>query len=484
MNLDNLSPKNVFKHFKSISDIPHCSHDEKKISDMLVTFAKDNGLDVIQDDAYNIYIKKPASKGYEDAPTVILQGHMDMVCAKTKGSDFDFENDGLTLEVNGDYLTAKDTTLGADNAVAVAMIMAILEDKTLKHPPIEGLITVGEEVGMLGVSKMNPDHLNGDILINIDAEDEGVFFASCAGGARNLLTLNGEKQLDTRLAYTVSVEGLLGGHSGMEIDKGRANAIHLLGRVLDALDKEVPYKLHRIEGGEKMNAIAKIAYADISFEESDTASVNDVLATMQNAFKDEYGATDKDITLSLSKETKPSSPFTDLSKEKLIGILRLMPTGINTLSHEIKGLVESSTNLGVVSTDGNEVTFESAIRSSKRTHKEEILNRIDHVGSAFGAHTTISASYPEWAYKKDSPLRSLMRTTYETLSGKPSRVEAIHAGLECGFLQEKLGDIDIIAFGPNILDVHTPGEKLDVLSTERSYTLLKDTLSKITKTFN
>ena len=483
MNMNTLSPKAVFKHFKTLSSVPHCSHDEKRISDKLVEFANENSLEVIQDDAYNVIIKKPASKGYENAPTVILQGHMDMVCAKVKGSDFDFSKDPLNLEVQGDYLTAKDTTLGADNGIAVAMIMAILEDDQLKHPPIEGLITVGEEVGMLGVSKLDANHLTGEILINIDAEDEGVFFASCAGGARNELTFTGEKELDERLAYTLTIEGLKGGHSGMEIDKGRANAIHLLGRVLDRLEGEVDYKLHHIEGGEKMNAIAKSASADLSFEESDRGKVEDILKAMTLAFKDEYDATDKDIALALSKDIKPSSPFTEVSKAKLTGILRLMPTGINTYSHEIEGLVESSTNLGVLSTDGNQVTFESAIRSSKRTHKQEILNRIKHVGSAFGAETIVSASYPEWAYKKNSKIRTLMRETYERLTGRESRVEAIHAGLECGFLQEKLGDIDIIAFGPNILDVHTPGEKLDIPSTERSYILLKETLTGITKDF-
>ncbi|MGM0436395.1 MAG: aminoacyl-histidine dipeptidase, partial [Bacillota bacterium] len=208
-----------------------------------------------------------------------------------------------------------------------------------------------------------------------------------------------------------------------------------------------------------------------------------VLKAMALAFKEEYEATDKAIALALSKESAPSSPFTDVSKARLIGLLRLMPTGINTYSHEIEGLVESSTNLGVLSTDGNQVTFESAIRSSKRTHKQEILNRIDHVASAYGAETLVSASYPEWAYKKNSSIRTLMRETYERLTGKESQVEAIHAGLECGFLQEKLGDIDIIAFGPNILDVHTPGEKLDIASTERSYILLKETLASITKDF-
>jgi dipeptidase D len=483
MNINALSPNAVFKHFKTLSSVPHCSHDEKRISDKIVEFANENSLEVIQDDAYNVIIKKPASKGYEDAPTVILQGHMDMVCAKVKGSDFDFSSDPLTLEVKDDYLTAKDTTLGADNGIAVAMIMAILEDNQIKHPAIEGLITVGEEVGMLGVSKLDAKHLTGDILINIDAEDEGVFFASCAGGARSLLTFTGEKELDERLAYTLSIEGLKGGHSGMEIDKGRANAIHLLGRVLDTLKNEVDYKLHHVEGGEKMNAIAKIASAELSFEEGDKAKVENALKAMTLTFKDEYEATDKDITLALSKDSTPSSPFTDVSKAKLIGILRLMPTGINTYSHEIEGLVESSTNLGVLTTDGNEVTFESAIRSSKGTHKTEILNRIDHVAQAFGAKTLVTASYPEWAYKKDSKIRKLFRETYERLTGKESHVEAIHAGLECGFLQEKLGDIDIIAFGPNILDVHTPGEKLDIASTERSYILLKETLASITKDY-
>ncbi len=483
MTMDNLSPKNVFKHFETLSHVPHCSHDEKRISDTLVDFANKLSLDVIQDEAYNVIIKKPASKGYETAPTVILQGHMDMVCAKTKESDFDFSKDPLKLEVTGNYLSAKDTTLGADNGIAVAMIMAILEDETLKHPPIEALITVGEEVGMLGVSKLNPKHLNGSILINIDAEDEGVFFASCAGGARNLLNFEATRQNEKHPVYTLTVEGLKGGHSGMEIDKGRANAIHLLGRVLDALEGEVSFNLHSLLGGEKMNAIPKFAHADISFEAGDRSKVEATLLSMETAFKEEYEATDNAIALALSKTSHASHPFDKVSKERLISILRLMPTGINTLSHDIEGLVESSNNLGVMTTKATTVTLESAIRSSKRTHKTELLNRMDHIARAFNATTSISAAYPEWAYKKDSPIRDLMRRTYETLTGKKSKVEAIHAGLECGFLQEKLGDIDIIAFGPNIVDVHTPDEKLDIPSTKRSYDLLKETLKNIPKDF-
>lgn len=478
--LDALEPKAVFRHFRTISAIPHCSNSEKPLSDRLVSFAEDLGLTVRQDDAYNVAIEKPASKGYEDAPKVILQGHIDMVCTKTSDSDVDFDKDGLSLYVEDGFLKADGTTLGADNGIAVAMIMAILEDSTLDHPPLTALFTVGEEIGMVGVSRMDPSMAEGDILINIDAEDEGVFYASCAGGVRNLVTLPVERnEAPQEETFKVKVNGLLGGHSGLEIDKGRGNAIHLLGRVLEALNNRMDYRLHAVSGGEKMNAIAKFADAHISLESGQAHKLETVLETMKRTFQDELASTDPAVTVSFEEASSELEPLDDASAHNLIGLLRLIPTGINTMSFDIDGLVESSTNLGVLTTEKDAIHFESAIRSAKKSLKGEIANRIARVAEAFSATSHLNASYPEWPFEKLSPIRDLMQKTYESLSGKPSRVSAIHGGLETGFLIEKLGRLDTVAIGPDIEDVHTPNEKLDIESTGRTYTLIVETLAAI-----
>ncbi|MFW5893032.1 MAG: aminoacyl-histidine dipeptidase [Bacillota bacterium] len=477
---DTIEPRSVFKHFKAISAIPHCSNDERRLSDALMVFADEHGLKARQDDAYNVVIEKPASQGYEDAPKVILQGHIDMVCTKEEGKTFDFSKDGLELFVEDGYLKADGTTLGADNGIAVAMILAVLEDKSLKHPPLTALFTVGEEIGMVGVSKLDSTLVEGDVLINLDAEDEGVFFAACAGGVRNNVSLPViRSKEEAATGHTVRITGLKGGHSGLEIDKGRGNAIHLLGRLLDRLDTAVDLSLHSVHGGEKMNAIAKFASAQVAFKKEAFATFEKTVKAMDEAFKEELKSTDPDVRITTEKTPLETAPFSKTMTRDLIGLLRLIPTGVNTMSFDIPGLVESSNNIGVLTTKETTIDIESAIRSSKKSLKEEIANRIEHIAHAHGATSVLSASYPEWPYQKHSPVRELMKKTYESLSGKEATVSAIHGGLETGFLLEKLGPMDVVALGPDIDDVHTPNERLSIASTERTYALLLKTLSKI-----
>lgn len=473
--------KNIFKHFEEISKIPRCSGDEKKISDYLVNFGKDLGLETIQEESLNVIIKKPATKGYENAKKVILQGHMDMVCTKVEGLEFDFANDSIELITQGDLLKAKGTTLGADNGIAVAMIMSILEDESLEHPEIIALITTEEETGMDGVLNLDPKNISGDILINLDSEDEGVALASCAGGVKNVVELPITwKESDAEKTFlNIEIKGLLGGHSGIEIDKNRANAIKLLGRLLQRIEKEISVDIVKVDGGEKMNAIAKMAQLTLAVYREDESRLKEIVLEEEQVFKNEFAVADPGIFIEINKVGNSDKVFEVKSKNSLIDLLRLIPDGVETMSASIEGLVESSNNIGVIETDDEKVIISSAIRSSVKSLKDELNSRIDTICNLTGAEMKLIADYPEWQYKVESPVRDLMSQVFKDKFGKELKIDAIHAGLECGFLKEKLGDIDMVSIGPDIRDVHTPNENLSISSTERVYEFLVEVLKMI-----
>ncbi len=473
--------KNIFKNFKAISEIPRCSGNEKKISDYLVKFSEDLGLEVIQEPSLNVIIKKHATKGYENAKSVILQGHMDMVCTKVEDIDFDFVNDPIQLVEEGDLLRAKGTTLGADNGIAVAMIMSILEDTSLEHPEVIALITSEEETGMDGVLNLNSNNISGDILINLDSEEEGVALASCAGGVKTVVELP-VSWLDSKpenVFLNISIKGLLGGHSGIEIDRNRSNAIKLLGRLLQNIESEITIDVASVSGGEKMNAIAKMADAKISVNNKDQDKLKEIVKDQEKIFKDEFETSDPDIFIDVVEIESIKKVFDEATKNSLINILRLIPNGIETMSDSIEGLVESSNNIGVLETDDKNLVFSNAIRSSIKSIKDEMNSRIDIICKLTGAEMKLIADYPEWQYKVDSPIRDLMSKVYKEKFGEELKIDAIHAGLECGFLKEKLGDIDMISIGPDIKDVHTPNENLSISSSERVYDFLVDVLKEV-----
>jgi dipeptidase D len=477
--LKDLKPEAVFRNFEELTKIPRGSGNEKGVSDYLVRFAKKHGLEVIQEECLNIIIKKPATKGYENAPTVILQGHMDMVCAKEE--EFDFEKDSIPIFVDGDMIRTKGTTLGADNGIAVAMAMAILESDELEHPAINVLITVAEETGMDGVLNLKPENISGDILINIDSEEEGTLLSSCAGGVNNIvhLPIKWEKANQDKETYTLSIKGLLGGHSGMEINKNRANAIKLLGRVLEEMDSKIGIDIVKIQGGEKMNAIPKMAYVTFMIDKNDKEKVEQIAKEYEEIFKSEFEVSDPNINISIEKTDEEEKIINYQTKKSLIFILRLIPFGVQTMSASIKGLVESSNNIGVLTTEENEITFNSAVRSSVKTLKNEINNRIQNICKLVDAKMELVSDYPEWEYKVNSPIRDIMAKIYKDMYGKEIKVDAIHAGLECGLLKEKVGDIDMVSLGPNIYDVHTPNEHLSISSTKRVYEFLCEVLKQI-----
>lgn len=478
--LKGLKPEALFKNFESLTRIPRESGNEKGVSDFLVDFAKKNGLEVKQDKSMNIIMRKPATKGYEKSKSIILQGHMDMVCIANEGYKIDFEKDPIPLVVDGDYIRTEGTTLGADNGVAVAMIMTIMESKDLEHPALTGLITVLEETGMGGVLALDPKDLSGDILINLDSEEEGIFLASCAGGVNNIVKLPVQKKNTKKenVFHEISIKGLLGGHSGAEIDKKRASSLKLMGRLLKALDDKVGIDVASISGGEKMNAIPKTAKAVISFESGKAKEVKAIVKEYEDYFQNEFKTSDPGIKVTLKETKEDGKVFADKSKESLIAILMLIPFSIQSMSADVEGLVVSSNNIGVLSMEGDTLIFSNAVRSSIRSLKEELNARIEEVCKLTGATMELVSDYPEWEFKVESPIRDLMVKTYKEMFKKEAKVSAIHAGLECGFLIAKTGDIDMVSMGPEMHDVHTPSEKLSISSSKRLYEFLCELLKR------
>ncbi|QZY54442.1 aminoacyl-histidine dipeptidase [Crassaminicella profunda] len=480
--LQNVEPKEVFRYFEEISKIPRGSGNEKEISDFLVQFAKKRNLEVDQDEALNVVIKKNASKGYEKSPTVILQGHMDMVCEKNKDTVHDFKKDPIKIEVDEDFIRAKGTTLGADNGIAVAFCLAILDNDHIKHPKVEVLFTTEEEMGLKGAANLEPSNLNGKILINIDSEEEGVLFVSCSGGIRSKVEIPIVwKDYDEGcIPYKLQIRGLKGGHSGMDIDKGRGNANKLIGRVLQDLFEHDDIYVSDIHGGDKLNAIPREVDATILFKNEYIEKIQSKIKKWDDVFKHEFQSSDPHVSVKIEKiDRKIEKVFSDQTLEKVLALSFLIPCGVQKMSMDIEGLVESSTNLGVISTTKEKIVFSSATRSSVRTMKDYIAKQIKEASKLVEAEFSTEASYPEWAYKKDSYIRELFIDVYKRLYGKEPEIAAVHAGLECGLFSEKLGDMDMISFGPNMYDVHTPNEHLSRSSTERTWKYLLSVLEEI-----
>ena len=477
--LENCEPKQVFYYFEEICKIPHGSRNTKQISDYLVAFAKEHGFDYVQDEMNNVIIYKPATPGYENAPTVILQGHMDMVCEKRPDVQHDFEKDGLNLSVKDGYVTANGTTLGGDDGIAVAYALALLDSTDLPHPALEVLITVDEEIGLLGAVGLDCSVLKGKRMINMDSEAEGSLWISCAGGLSAVshipvarVDAEGEK-------LQIKVCGLMGGHSGSEIDKKRANANVVMGRFLYGLKREADYEIISMTGGQKDNAITREATAEILVLEENTDAVREYAASVQEAWREEYAGTDEGITVTVEDEGKQEvRVLHPTSKEKVIFFLVNVPYGVQKMSGTIKGLVETSTNIGILKTSENEVMGSSSIRSSVETARDALSDKIAYLTEFLGGEYERQGVYPAWEYRKDSPLRDKMVEVYEEMYGQKPNVVAIHAGLECGILSGKIADLDCVSFGPNNFDIHTPKERLSISSTEKVWKLIVEFLKR------
>lgn len=478
--LKGLEPESVFRNFEALTQIPRESGNEAKVAAYLEQFAKNLGLEVIKEASNNIIITKPATPGYENAPTVILQGHTDMVCVKLDTLSFDFNTQPIPLVIDGDWIKTEGTTLGADNGIAVAMAMSVLESTTLQHPKLIALFTTCEETGMDGVMSLNPEHVKGDILINLDSEEEGTLLASCAGGVNNITEID-MKYVDNKNegAYQLVISGLAGGHSGIEIGKNRANAIKLMGRTITSFKGHFPVALFEVFGGEKMNAIAKRCTMKFTISADDKYLMEELVESLEATFKSEYEIADPGIKLELSACDVPTKVFANESAHALETLLRLTPFGVYTMSAGIPGLVETSNNLGVLEQKDGVVKLTNAVRSSVASKKQEVNEVMLLICEAVGGRNYLISDYPEWSYKVESKVRDLMKATYMELYGKELLVDAIHAGLECGFLKEKVGDIDMISLGPNMHDVHTPFERLSISSVARTYSFLCEVLKRM-----
>ena len=478
---DNLQPREVFHFFEELCSIPHGSGNLQKISDYLVSFAKERGYEVTQDKELNVIIKAPGTAGYEAKDPVILQGHMDMVAVKEDSCDIDMKTEGLRVTTDGEYVWAEGTSLGGDDGIAVAYCLALLDSKEIPHPPLEVVITTNEETGMYGAAAIDLSGLAGKRMINIDNEEEGVFITSCAGGARVYSRLAMDRTSASGTKCNVAISGLLGGHSGEMIKCGRGNANHIAGRILAELSKEIPINLISIEGGVADNAIPSTANISFVVEGSAANQAQSVVNRVFQEVKGELEGKDEGLEISFAKEEVSAqvSAFAPEGTEKLAKMITVMPDGVQAMSAMVPGLVETSLNLGIIKTEGDVVTLEQSVRSSVESSKKVLISKLLTIGEVFGAEVTVSGEYPGWKYRQHSELRDHMVKVYQDMYGKAPQLQAIHAGLECGILSEKIENLDCISIGPDMKDIHSTGEKLSVKSTERVWEYLVKVLAEM-----
>ncbi len=478
--LQHLEPALVFHYFEELCKIPHGSGNTKQISDYIVSVAKEQNIRYIQDEWNNVILFKPATKGYENAPTVILQGHMDMVCEKETDCLIDFEKDGLDLVVDGDWISANGTTLGGDDGIAVAYGLALLSAKGVEHPELEMIFTVDEETGMDGAINIDLSMLKGRRLINIDSEEEGILTCGCAGGmgCECVFPVSTTTEVN-KVPVTITVDGLVGGHSGVEIDKHRGNANMLLGRVLHIVLSSVECSLVKMEGGNKDNAIPRLATATLAVGACDIDTITEVCKKTEAILRHEFAASDPDILVKVTCGDEQVLQAVSYETSKaLAGFLIAVPNGVQEMSADIDGLVETSLNLGIMSLNDDTFTAIFSLRSSVETRKEALAEKLCVITSAFGGQLTCTGSYPGWEYNRNSALRELMGKTYTEMFGTEPKQDVIHAGLECGLLGKKIPGLDCVSIGPQMHDIHTPLERLSISSTKRTWEYILEILRK------
>ena len=473
--LAGLQPEAVFAYFEKLCSMPHGSGNTKIISDYLVSFAAEQGLNYIQDELNNVIIFAPGTAGYEDHEPVIIQGHMDMVCEKDADCPINFETDGLDVTHDGHVVFAKGTTLGGDDGIAVAYALAVLADDTIAHPPLEVVITVDEETGMYGAAGIDLSMLRGKKLINIDSEEEGIFTVSCAGGARAGITLEAKRHAVYGPCIRLTVDGLAGGHSGVEIDKNRANANKIMGEFLDAVKQRMPLCLTAIEGGSKDNAIPRTCTASLVAMSMDLEQINDIAAQLQKKVRETYAEPDAVISAD-NIDALGGNALSTQDTDRIIGLLCAAPNAIQAMCADMPELVQTSLNLGVVRLEGDVFKMTFSVRSSVNQEKMDLLKKLEDLANLYGCVYTSAGHYPAWEYKEDSALRDTMVDEYEKMFGTKPQVVSIHAGLECGLLGEKIPGLDAVSIGPQMHDIHTSRERLEIPSTERMWEFLKAVL--------
>ena len=488
MSIEKVYPEKVFHYFAEISKIPRASKKEKEISDWLVKFAKERKLKVIQDEHYNVIIKKKATEGYEVFSPLILQGHMDMVWEKNKDTEFDFSTQGIELVIDGDFLKANGTTLGADNGIAVAYALAILDSDDIKHPALEVVITTDEEDGMSGVVNLDFDEFDGKTLINLDTEEYGEVYVSSAGGTRTetKFIFETKKIGNGYTPISIEVKGLSGGHSGAEIHKNLGNSIKILSEVLYHLSKRYEMSLIHIDGGGKVNAIPREAVAEIAVKlDGDSIDELKKLAGLafENILKD-FKVSDKSPILAIEKIEEKNLGISLGDTLNIINFLHEVPNGVLEMSKHIEGLVETSINIGFISTeivDGNvKIRIKSLARSMANDPLNKLVEEVTDLTRKHDANIKIAASNPSWEYKEDSKIRELIAKSFKEITGNEPVIKAIHAGLECGVFTQNIKGADVVSIGPNIYGAHTPEERMDIKSVGETW----EWLLKILENYN
>ena len=476
--LAGLQPDKVFEYFEQICAIPHGSGNTKAISDYLVAFAEQHGLEYRQDELNNVIIFGQGTCGMEDHAPVIIQGHMDMVCEKDENCPINMDTDGLDVTHDGEYVFAKGTTLGGDDGIAVAFALALLEDESIPHPPLEIVITVDEETGMEGATGIDLSELKGRTLINIDSEEEGIFTVSCAGGARGTITMPVTRRAVYGPCVRLTVEGLQGGHSGVEIHKNRANANKVMGEFLSRIQKLMPLCLTKFSGGSKDNAIPRSCSVTLVAMGSHIDRINGVAEELEKEIRENYDEPEVRIYGDDVDAFGGNALPTDLTA-KVIALLCAAPNGVQAWSKDIEGLVQTSLNLGIAQLEKEQLRLTFAVRSSVNQEKRELLNQLAKLAEFNDAQYSEMGDYPAWEYRKESDLRDTMVEVYRDMFAKEPEVVAIHAGLECGILSDKLPGLDCVSIGPEMHDIHTSRERLGIESTKRTWNFLLEVLKRL-----
>jgi dipeptidase D len=475
-----LKPEKMWKYFYEITQVPRPSKKEEKIRQYLVDFGKKFNLETIVDDIGNVLIRKAATAGYENRKTVVLQSHMDMVCEKNSDIDFDFDNDAIQTKVEGEWLKAVGTTLGADDGIGIAAALAILDDNEIEHPAIEALFTMDEETGLTGAFGLSTDLLKGSILLNLDSEDEGEVFIGCAGGRDTIIELDyaSEKLATDAQTYRIDIAGLNGGHSGDDIHKGYANANKLLNRILWQADKDLGIGLCNFDGGNLRNAIAREAFAIVTVASGNANKLEELVAKFEGIFKSEYHKTEPKLTAKIEKCEAPTTQIDSESFAKLTNALYTCPHGVIAWSQDIENFVETSTNLASVKFKDDKILITTSQRSSVGSALDNICNMVAATFISVGASVKHTDGYPGWTPNPDSEILEVAKESYVSLFKKEPKVLAIHAGLECGLIGEKYPEMDMISFGPTIKGAHSPDERILIDTATMFWDYLIDILKR------
>ena len=479
--LGHLKPELVWYHFEEICKYPRPSKKEEKIAEYVVSVGKRLGLQTEKDKFGNIVIRKPATPGLENLKTVVLQGHIDMVCEKNRDVEHDFDKDPIYPYIDGDWVKAKGTTLGADNGIGVACALAVLEAKDVEHGPLECLFTLDEETGLTGASSLKKNWLKADILINMDSEDLGTIFIGCSGGKNTAATFKAKLEKSPRnySTFELKVAGLKGGHSGLEIHVGRGNAVKILNRAIWSYSQENNIRLAEINGGNKHNAIPREAFAVVLVPKNDEKKLKKFVAKYNDTVKAEFVSVEPDLMVSMEKHSTPEKVMDEKTQKHLLNALYAIPHGVIKMSNDIPGLVETSTNLAVVETKGKNINIVTSQRSPVASQNVDITNMVSSVLKLAGAEISYGDGYPGWAPDIHSDILKVFKSTFTKMYGKEPEVTAIHAGLECGIIKEKYPNMDMISFGPTMRDVHSPAEKLQISTVPEFYNRLKTVLKNI-----